>query len=47
MVGGFVTLVAFVLIWFLKEVPLSDKSGIQRAADDEEAAAAAAPAIAH
>jgi EmrB/QacA subfamily drug resistance transporter len=46
-VGGFVTLVAFVLIWFLKEVPLSDKSGIQRAAADEEAAAAAAPAIAH
>jgi EmrB/QacA subfamily drug resistance transporter len=46
MVGGFVTLVAFVLIWFLKETPLSDKSGIQRAAADEEAAAAA-PAIAH
>lgn len=45
MVGGFVTLVAFVLIWFLKEIPLSDKSGIQRVADDE--AAAAAPAIAH
>jgi EmrB/QacA subfamily drug resistance transporter len=45
MVGGFVTLVAFVLMWFLKETPLSDKSGIQRAADDE--AAAAAPAIAH
>jgi hypothetical protein len=35
-----------VLIWFLKETPLSDKSGIQRAAADEEAAAAA-PAIAH
>jgi EmrB/QacA subfamily drug resistance transporter len=47
MVGGFVTLVAFALIWFLKETPLSDKSGIQRAADDEAAAAAAAPAIAH
>jgi len=45
MVGGFVTLVAFVLVWFLKEVPLSDKSGIQRAADDE--AAAAAPAAVH
>jgi EmrB/QacA subfamily drug resistance transporter len=45
MVGGFVTLVAFALIWFLKEVPLSDKSGIQRAAADEEAATAAA--IAH
>jgi MFS family permease len=46
MVGGIVVAVAFVLVWFLKEVPLSDKSGIQRAADDEEAAAAA-PAIAH
>ncbi len=44
MVGGFVVLVAFVLIWFLKEVPLSDKSGIQRAAEDE---AAAAPAAMH
>ena len=45
MVGGFVMLVAFALIWFLKEVPLSDKSGIQRAADDE--AATAAPAAVH
>lgn len=45
-VGGIVVFVAFVLILFLKETPLSDKSGIQRAADDE-AAAAAAPAIAH
>lgn len=44
-VGGFVTLVAFALIWFLKEAPLSDRSGIQRT-DDEEVAAAA-PAIAH
>ncbi len=47
LVGGIVVAVAFVLTWFLKEVPLSDKSGIERAADDEEAAAAAAPAIAH
>ena len=47
MVGGFVTLVAFVLMWFLKEVPLSDKSGIQRAADDEAAAEAAPPAAVH
>lgn len=45
MVGGFVMIVAFVLIWFLKEVPLSDKSGIQRAAEDE--ATAAAPAAVH
>ncbi|HEX6353412.1 DHA2 family efflux MFS transporter permease subunit [Actinophytocola sp.] len=46
MVGGFVSLVAFVMIWFLKEAPLSDKSGIQRVAADEEAAAAA-PVAAH
>ena len=44
MVGGVVMLVAFVLMWFLKEVPLSDKSGIERVADDE---AAAAPAAVH
>jgi EmrB/QacA subfamily drug resistance transporter len=47
MVGGVVMLVAFALIWFLKEVPLSDKSGIQRAADDAAAAKAAAPAAVH
>jgi EmrB/QacA subfamily drug resistance transporter len=45
-VGGIVILVAFALIWFLKEVPLSMKSGIQRANDEvaageQEAAAAA------
>ncbi|MGQ0837175.1 MDR family MFS transporter [Actinokineospora sp.] len=40
LVGGFVVLVAFALIWFLKESPLSDKSGIERAADEEAAAAA-------
>jgi hypothetical protein len=39
--------VAFVLVWFLKETPLSDKSGIQRAAADKEAADAAPAAIAH
>jgi len=39
--GSIVVAVAFVMIWFLKETPLSDKSGIQRAADDDEAAAAA------
>ncbi|TDV40691.1 MDR family MFS transporter [Actinophytocola oryzae] len=49
MIGGFVTLVAFVLIWFLKETPLSERSGIQRSDDqaEEDAAAASAPAIAH
>ncbi|GAB3443003.1 MDR family MFS transporter [Actinophytocola sediminis] len=42
-VGGIVVAVGFLLMWFLKEVPLSDKSGIQRAADDE----ADAPAAVH
>ncbi|MFL6118383.1 MDR family MFS transporter [Actinophytocola sp.] len=46
MVGGFVVAVAFVLVWFLKETPLSTQSGIQRTASDEQEAAAAA-AIAH
>jgi EmrB/QacA subfamily drug resistance transporter len=38
-VGGFVILVAFALIWFLKEIPLSMKSGIERRADDDATAA--------
>ncbi|WP_018683851.1 MDR family MFS transporter [Actinokineospora enzanensis] len=40
LVGGCVTLVAFGLIWFLKEKPLSNKSGLQRAADERAAAEA-------
>jgi hypothetical protein len=43
-VGGIVILVAFALIWFLKEVPLSSKSGIQRAAEERGKAAESAPA---
>jgi len=43
-VGGIVMLVAFALIWFLKEVPLSMKSGIERQADDDAANAEAAAA---
>ncbi|RSM82123.1 MFS transporter [Kibdelosporangium aridum] len=39
MVGGVVVLVAFALIWFLKEVPLSNKSGLQRAASEQDSAA--------
>jgi EmrB/QacA subfamily drug resistance transporter len=46
MVGGIVVLVAFALIWFVKEVPLSNKSGIQRAASEGEQAEEAVPAIA-
>ncbi|MFD1047631.1 hypothetical protein ACFQ1S_19860, partial [Kibdelosporangium lantanae] len=42
-IGGFVILIAFALIWFVKEVPLSNKSGIQRAAEgDQEAVPAVA-----
>jgi len=43
-IGGFVILIAFALIWFVKEVPLSNKSGIQRAA--EGAQEEAVPAVA-
>jgi EmrB/QacA subfamily drug resistance transporter len=47
-IGGIVTLVAFALVWFLKETPLSERSGIQRSDDEAEVeAAAATPAIAH
>lgn len=44
-VGAFVVLIAFALIWFVKEVPLSNKSGIQRVAaegDQQEAVPAVA-----
>jgi hypothetical protein len=34
-VGGFVMLAAFALIWFLKEIPLSTKSGIERRHDED------------
>jgi EmrB/QacA subfamily drug resistance transporter len=44
-IGGVVILVAFVLIWCLKEVPLSMKSGIERrAAEDGKPAEDVAPA---
>ena len=45
-IGGITILVAFVLIWFLKEVPLSMKSGIERrAAEDGKPAEDVAPAV--
>jgi EmrB/QacA subfamily drug resistance transporter len=43
-VGGIVILVAFALIWFLKEVPLSMKSGIERRAAEDGAGAPDQPA---
>ena len=33
--GGFVMVAAFVLVWFLREKPLSTKSGLERVADAE------------
>nr|WP_042198227.1 MDR family MFS transporter [Kibdelosporangium sp. MJ126-NF4]CEL23275.1 multidrug transporter, MFS superfamily [Kibdelosporangium sp. MJ126-NF4]CTQ94437.1 multidrug transporter, MFS superfamily [Kibdelosporangium sp. MJ126-NF4] len=47
MVGGIVMLVAFAVIWFVKEVPLSNKSGLQRAAENDEDAAPVAAAAMH
>jgi EmrB/QacA subfamily drug resistance transporter len=35
LVGGITTVVAFALVWFLREVPLSTKSGLQRAAEGD------------
>jgi hypothetical protein len=37
LVGGITTVVAFALVWFLREVPLSTKSGLQRAAEGDDA----------
>ncbi|WP_447005274.1 MDR family MFS transporter [Saccharothrix isguenensis] len=37
MVGGLVTLVGFVAIWFLREQPLSTRSGLERVKDAEAA----------
>ncbi|WP_199443962.1 MDR family MFS transporter [Umezawaea beigongshangensis] len=41
LVGGLVTLIGFALIWFLKEVPLSNRSGLQRVEDENSASALA------
>jgi EmrB/QacA subfamily drug resistance transporter len=37
LVGGSVVLIGFVLVWFLKEVPLSTRSGLERMNDENEA----------
>jgi hypothetical protein len=47
LVGGIVTLVGFALVWFLKEVPLSTRSGLERMNDENEEAVAAAPLPIH
>lgn len=36
LVGSVVTLVGFVIVWFLREVPLSTRSGLERVEDAEE-----------
>jgi EmrB/QacA subfamily drug resistance transporter len=46
MTGGIVILVAFAIIWFVKEVPLSNKSGLQRAASEGEQDEAVPAAVA-
>ncbi|GGP35909.1 MDR family MFS transporter [Saccharothrix coeruleofusca] len=38
-VGGVVTAVGFAIVWFLREVPLSTRSNLERVRDEEEAAA--------
>ena len=46
LVGGTVVLIGFVLVWFLKEVPLSMRSGLERMNDENDAKeAAAAPPL--
>ncbi|TWP51390.1 MFS transporter [Lentzea tibetensis] len=37
--GGLVMIVGFLLVWFIREIPLSEKSGLQRVADGEAVAA--------
>ncbi|PSL55675.1 EmrB/QacA subfamily drug resistance transporter [Saccharothrix carnea] len=44
LVGGLVTLVGFAVIWFLREVPLSNRSGLERVQDEN---AEAAPVALH
>ncbi|MBW4719825.1 MDR family MFS transporter [Saccharothrix obliqua] len=41
LVGGLVTTIGFALIWFLREVPLSSRSGLERVNDEKDAAAIA------
>ncbi len=36
--GGLVMVAAFVLVWFLREKPLSTRSGLERVADAEAVA---------
>ncbi|WP_433267541.1 MDR family MFS transporter [Actinosynnema sp. CS-041913] len=40
LVGALVTVVGFAFVWFLREVPLSSRSGLERVNDEDEAAQA-------
>ncbi|MFJ6670164.1 MDR family MFS transporter [Actinosynnema sp. NPDC091369] len=47
MVGSLVTLIGFALIWFLREVPLSNRSGLERVQDEKDAGEQPAPIAMH
>ncbi len=47
LVGGLVTLVGFAVIWFLREVPLSNRSGLERVRDEDAEAEKPAPIAMH
>ncbi|ONI81851.1 MFS transporter [Saccharothrix sp. ALI-22-I] len=47
LVGGLVTLVGFAIVWFLREVPLSDRSGLERVQDENADREAPAPIAMH
>ncbi|MFE9743925.1 MDR family MFS transporter [Saccharothrix saharensis] len=47
MVGSLVTLIGFALIWFLREVPLSNRSGLERVQDEKAAGEQPAPIAMH
>ncbi|HEX6340780.1 MDR family MFS transporter [Umezawaea sp.] len=47
LVGGIVVLIGFVLVWFIKETPLSMRSGLERMNDENEAKEAVPPLPIH
>ncbi|MEU4740334.1 MDR family MFS transporter [Actinosynnema sp. NPDC023658] len=47
LVGSFVTLVGFAVVWFLREVPLSSRSGLERVQDANTDGEKAAPIAMH
>ncbi|WP_367133194.1 MDR family MFS transporter [Saccharothrix sp. HUAS TT1] len=47
LVGGVVTLIGFVIIWFLREIPLSSRSGLERVQDANSEGDQPAPVAMH